>query len=101
MASKIFICYRWADTAGVAGRLYDILSKEFGTENVFFDVEREGGAERLDDLVVNAVRDSGVVIVPIGSRWFIALDEYEQPRLLRDDDVVRKEIETALANAVR
>lgn len=100
MAYKIFICYRWADTAGVAGRLYDILFKEYGEENVFFDVEREGGAERLDDLVVKAVRNSGVVIVLIGTRWFIALDQDKQPRLLRDDDVVRKEIETALENAV-
>ena len=49
MAYQIFICYRWADTAGVAGRLYDVLEKEYGEGNVFFDVERDGGAERLDE----------------------------------------------------
>jgi hypothetical protein len=38
MAYQIFICYRWADTAGVAGRLYDVLEKEYGEGNVFFDV---------------------------------------------------------------
>jgi hypothetical protein len=100
MAYQIFICYRWADTAGVAGRLYDVLEKEYGEGNVFFDVERDGGAERLDDLVVKAVRNSAVVLVLIGQRWFVALDQSDQPRLLLENDVVRIEIETALANAV-
>jgi hypothetical protein len=99
MGYQVFICYRWADTAGVAGRLYDVLAKQYGDDNVFFDVERQGGAERLDELVFDAVRDSGVVLMLIGQRWFTA-DQTEQPRLLRDDDVVRLEIETALENAV-
>jgi hypothetical protein len=100
MANKIFICYRWADTAGVAGRLYDVLEKKYGKGSVFFDVEREGGAEQLNDLVVKSVRNSDVVLVLIGNRWFTTLDENDQPRLLHDNDVVRTEIETALDNAV-
>ena len=46
------------------------------------------------------MRNSAIVLVLIGQRWFAALDQYDQPRLLAENDVVRIEIETALANAV-
>jgi len=34
----IFICYRRAETAANAGRLYDRLSERFGEDRVFMDI---------------------------------------------------------------
>jgi hypothetical protein len=36
---RIFISYRRSDSEHVAGRMYDWLSREFGQENVFKDVD--------------------------------------------------------------
>ena len=36
---RVFISYRRDDSAGYAGRIYDILKATFGKHNVFIDID--------------------------------------------------------------
>ena len=36
---KIFLSYRREDTSGHAGRLYDLLARRYGAEQVFMDID--------------------------------------------------------------
>ena len=96
MAGKVFINYRRDEAAGVAGRLYDLLSKEFDEQNVFMDVDSiQPGLdyiEQLDDQVANC----GILLAVIGPRWVGATDATGQRRLDKPDDFVRVEIASAL-----
>ena len=63
MASGIFISYRRRDSDIAAGRLYNDLSKIFGQESIFRDIDRlEPGMDYIDalDSALNssAVRES-------------------------------------------
>jgi hypothetical protein len=39
MVARIFLSYRRDDSSGHAGRLYDRLSRHFGLDNVFIDID--------------------------------------------------------------
>ena len=98
---KIFISYRRDDTAGRAGRLFDVLVARFGARNVFQDVAAiEPGTDftkRVDD----AIAQSDAVLVVIGADWLTMRDPGGTPRLDEPDDDVRREVGAALAADVR
>ena len=98
MAQEIFICYRRSDTGGYAGRLFDHLTKEYGSDAVLFDVEIEGTAEILQEWVNRVVPSSSVVLVLIGHKWIE--NDQGRRRLEEPQDIVRFEIELALSNEV-
>lgn len=92
---QIFICYRRNDTGAHAGRLNDALCNDFGEDNVFFD--RGGGIDGGDDwkqVIDERLESCAALLVLIGINW--------QPARLADpDDLVRREISSALARDVR
>src|SRR5262249_38026771 len=96
MAGKVFINYRRDEDAGIAGRLYDHLSKEFDQQNVFMDVDsiRPGFdyIKQPDDQVAKCC----ILLAVIGSRWLDATDASGQRRLDKPNDFVRAEIASAL-----
>ena len=96
----IFISYRRDDTLSAAGRLADALSLQFGSAEVFRDVEAiEAGAD-FRVALLDAVRAARVVLVIIGRQWATQPGVDGQPRLHAASDYVRLEIEQALAHGV-
>ncbi|HEY4011930.1 MAG TPA: TIR domain-containing protein [Polyangiaceae bacterium] len=99
--SKIFLCYRRQDSAGFAGRIFDHVSRRFGSDAVFRDVNAiEGGADFVD-AIHTAVGDCGAFILVIGPGWLHAVDANGRRRLDDPQDYVRAEVQSALVRGVR
>lgn len=93
--SGIFISYRRDDTQGYAGRLAHDLSRAFGPDRVFSDIEIPSGSN-FGDVLHRAIAASDALLVVIGRRWAADAGEGRPPRLFDPDDWVRTEIEAAL-----
>jgi phage gpG-like protein len=97
----IFISYRRQETSHLAGRLYDRLAGRFGEGQVFIDVDTiEPGVDFAEE-IFRAVAACKVLLAIIGPTWLTAADERGCRRLNDPDDIVRLEVEAALARAVR
>jgi uncharacterized protein YecT (DUF1311 family) len=96
MSANVFINYRRDDVAGMAGRLYDRLTREFPKHSIFMDVDamRPGldFAKQLDEQVASC----GIVLALIGPSWLNSCDEGGQRRLDNPHDWVRLELASAL-----
>ena len=86
---KIFLSYRRSDDRHLAGRLRDMLARELGDDNVFFDVDSITAGEDFRVAIREYIDDTDVMIALIGSRW-------DPDRLSVATDVVRTEITEAL-----
>jgi len=97
----IFISYRRDETAGYAGWLADELSKAFGEQKIFRDIDSI--EPRLDfvEAVELAIASSEVLIAVMGSSWLTATDVEGRQHLQNPDDYVRREIATALKHNIR
>ena len=94
---KIFISYRRDDDPGFAQALYLRLEQEFGSANLFMDVE--GQIKPGDDFVKvlnDQVAQCDVLLAIIGEDWIDARDDDGNRRLEKDSDFVRIEIASAL-----
>jgi len=99
--SKIFISYRRQDSPGFAGRICDHVSRHFGDDAVFRDVEvLEGGVDFVD-AINSALALCGAFILVIGPRWLGATDARGRKRLELPGDFVRMELANALARQIR
>jgi TIR domain len=97
----IFISYRRQETSHLAGRLYDRLADRFGEDQVLIDVDTiEPGVDFAEE-IFRAVTACTVLLAIIGPAWLTAADERGHRRLDDPDDIVRLEVEAALARAVR
>jgi TIR domain len=97
----IFVSYRRQETSHLAGRLYDRLADRFGESQVFIDVDAiEPGVDFAEE-IFRAVAACKVLLAIIGPVWLTATDERGGRRLDDPDDIVRLEIEAALARGVR
>ena len=93
---NIFINYRREDSAGHAGRLYDALSRRFGDDHVFMDVDAIEPGEDFTEVVEQKVGSCDVLIALIGRSWVTTTDREGRRRLHKPHDWVRQEIQTAL-----
>ena len=91
---RIFISYRRDDARGASGRVWDWLRIGFGRERVFRDVASIG-AGKWRFKVDRALSASKACVAVIGRRW---ADDTNLPRLQNPSDMVRYELETALAS---
>lgn len=97
----IFISYRRSDSAGYAGRLADDLAEHLDGQAIFRDIDAiEPGVDFVHALE-KAVASCSVMLVLIGPTWANASDAGGQRRLHRPGDIVRLEIEAALARDIR
>ena len=97
----IFVSYRRQESSHLAGRLYDRLADRFGEGQVFIDVDAiEPGVDFAEE-ICRAVAACKVLLAIIGPTWLTATDERGRRRLDDPDDIVRLEIEAALARGVR
>jgi TIR domain-containing protein len=97
----IFVSYRRQESSHLAGRVADRLADRFGESQVFIDVDTiEPGVDFAEE-IRRAVAACTVLVAIIGSAWLTATDERGRRRLDDPDDLVRLEIEAALARDVR
>jgi hypothetical protein len=92
---KVFISYRREETAGHAGRLYDVMSSRFGDANVFMDVDIAPGVDFVSR-ITQAVGACHVLLVIIGPRWTTVTNGARSPRIAEPGDFVRLEVEEGL-----
>jgi hypothetical protein len=97
----VFVSYRRQESSHLAGRLYDRLADRFGEGQVFIDVDTiEPGVDFAEE-ISSAVAACEVLLAVIGPTWLTAVNELGRRRLDDPDDIVRLEIEAALARDVR
>jgi hypothetical protein len=94
---KIVLSYRRADTAGLAGRIFDRLVNRFGTASVFMDIDSIPLGTDFRDYIQKELGQSDIVLVVMGRQWLGTGD----PRRIDDEhDYVRIEVETALQQQI-
>jgi hypothetical protein len=100
VANPIFISYRRDDSEGEAGRLFDDLTREFGSQNVFMDVAGiRPGVDFVKAIETN-VADCGVLLAIIGPTWATITNAHGLRRLDDPNDFVVLEIASALKREV-
>jgi hypothetical protein len=99
--ARVFISYRREETAPQAGRLFDGLVDRLGEPNVFMDVDSIQPGTDWEQAVIDAVASCGVLLAIIGPRWISLTDAAGDRRINDEHDLVRVEIETALARDIR
>ena len=95
---KVFINYRRDDTDDLAGRLYDRLLNEFGSENLFKDVDSIRPGQNWKMVLEQSVANCDVVLALIGKQWIGCVDDKGNQRLSNENDWVRYELEAANRN---
>src|SRR5688572_22383217 len=101
MSPNIFISYRRGDTAGHAGRLFDRLSSDFGSDRVFMDVVGIEPGVDFHRAIEAAVGACDVLLVVIGKDFATCVDTAGRRRLEDENDFVVLEAATALQRDVR
>jgi hypothetical protein len=96
----VFICYRRDDSQDAAGRLYDRLVGEYGSDRVFMDIDSVPLGVDFVDHVTERISQCRAVIVVIGRSWLTITDQRGRRRLDNADDLVRAEIRAALQQRI-
>lgn len=98
---SVFISYRRDDAAGEAGRLSDHLTRRFGPDAVFMDIDTiVPGTDFVVELD-RALGSTAVVVVVIGRKWLAVTNPDGSRRIDDSADFVRREIHTALQRGTR
>lgn len=92
---KLFISYRRADSADIAGRIYDRLAAYFGRDALFKDVDNIPIGANFEQVIASVVAQSAVVLVLVGPAWATIANERGR-RLDDPQDTVRLEVEASL-----
>lgn len=101
MQENVFINYRRQTDSGIAGRIYDSLSRALPGVSIFMDVDKLSPGEDFEVGLQKNLESCKVLLAIIGPQWATMVDSRGQRRLDNPDDFVRKEIGTALAKNVR
>jgi WD40 repeat protein len=97
MPDGVFINYRGVDSGGYPALLYAELSRAFGPDLVFLDVESiTAGADYVTALL-DRVRKASVVLAVIGARWLSEVDDAGRRRIDDPGDWIRRELAQAFA----
>jgi hypothetical protein len=92
----IFISYRKKDAGGHAGHLHENLTRRYGKDAVFMDIEIRGGLD-FKKRIHEALDSSDIALVLIGESWAPSGDGSETPRRIDDEnDLLRQEVAVAL-----
>ncbi|HUF81502.1 MAG TPA: toll/interleukin-1 receptor domain-containing protein, partial [Burkholderiales bacterium] len=97
---NLFISYRREDSADVAGRIYDQLCEQFGSDGIFMDVDKIPIGVDFRRHLDQEVSRCAVLLVIIGRHWLDTATEAGTRRLDEPSDFVRIEIESALKRDV-
>lgn len=98
---NIFISYRRDDSAYVTGRIHEHLAREFGDGSIFRDVDDILAGRNFTQQLEHELARCNLMLVIIGRDWLGIRDgENGERRLDNPNDIVRLEIETALARRI-
>ena len=100
MADAIFISYRRDDSEGEAGRLFDDLTRAFGSDSVFMDVAGIKPGVDFRRAIEQNVASCGVLLAIIGPRWLDTTNADGTRRLDDPNDFVALEIASAMKRDV-
>jgi len=89
----VFISYRRSDAPAAAGRIAHDLEEHFGQRCVFLDIQDIAPSQAWDQSIDGAIASCKAGVIVIGRRWLAADPSDHKPRLFREDDVVRREID--------
>ena len=96
----VFISYRRADSSDVTGRIHDRLAASLGREHVFTDVDSIPLGVDFREHVSGILARTDCMLAVIGRDWLSVADAAGKRRLDDPADLVRIEVETALARGV-
>ncbi|MEV0052563.1 toll/interleukin-1 receptor domain-containing protein [Saccharopolyspora shandongensis] len=96
---RIFISYRHGDNAYAARWLNVVLRERYGAERVFFDTGMDPGVNYIQE-IERELESCAALLAVIGPQWMVIADELGHRRLENPNDVVVREISTALHNGV-
>src|SRR5262245_11905742 len=96
----VFISYRRSDSGDVTGRIHDRLAARLGRERVFTDVDSIPLGVDFRAHVSGILDRTDCMLVVIGRDWLSAADGTGRRRLDDPADLVRVEIEVALARGL-
>jgi len=94
--AEIFISYRRSDSAQEATRIYESLAATFGASSVFMDRSTLVPGEDYQRKIISDIGSARVLLAVIGRNWTFAMNEDGSLRLDDADDLVRKEVLTAI-----
>jgi hypothetical protein len=97
----VFVSYRREDVPDATYRLVDALNRRFGSDGVFFDVDKIELGAPFADVIEEWVASCDVLLAVIGEGWLDARGENGARRLENPGDFVRLEIEAALTRDIR
>jgi len=100
VADAIFISYRRDDSEGEAGRLFDDLTRSFGSEAVFMDVAGIKPGVDFRKAIEQNVASCGVLLAIIGPNWLTMANADGKRRLDDPNDFVALEIASAMRREV-
>lgn len=94
---KIVVSYRRADSAAIAGRIFDRLTTQYGDDSVFMDVDNIPFGTDFRHHIRQVLETSDIFIAVVGPHW----SGTEGANRIREEaDPVRVEVETALARGM-
>jgi hypothetical protein len=100
MTGKIFVNYRRDDSAPHALSIAQYLEREFGTRNVFIDIDRMRAGQNFHRVLEQRLSDCSVVLTVIGPSWLQVRNEGGQRRIDDPEDWVRLELARSLARGI-
>ena len=101
MPVRIFISYRRDDLGATAGRLRERLVKEFGTNNVFMDVDSIPAGVDFAAHLQRTLETCQLVLALIGPNWLKVSNASGVRRIEDPSDFVRMELTAALCKSIK
>ena len=101
MQENIFVNYRRQTDAGIAGRIYDNLSRALPGASIFMDVDKLHPGDDFEQGLEHSLASCKVLLAVMGPDWTSMTDSKGKRRLNNADDFVRKELRSALDKKVR
>lgn len=95
---RIVISYRRADSAAIAGRIFDRLSHRYGAEMIFMDIDEIPFGTDFREHIAEVLATCDAVIAIMGPRWLTGAGT--TARIMETTDPVRIEIQSALERQV-
>lgn len=100
LMSRIYLSYRRMDAPAYAGRLFDHLSRHFGPDAVFMDLDDIARGQDFALAIDSALNACEVVLVVIGKGWVSCTGQDGRRRLEDPKDWVRLEVVATLRRNV-
>jgi hypothetical protein len=97
---KLFVSYRRNDAGGWAQSIATAMRREFGSANVFVDVDSIKNYDDFERVILSAIDQADVFLAVIGPHWLMDQNEVGKRSLDDEADYVRREIAAAFNREV-